>query len=359
LAHVEVAQFNSRADIASARRPEFEYTQLLRLAAMFCLFFLIAFGLGYPTLNRYDPRNIPALVDVRSYAALVTGAPTPGHEHLRFRVLVPWLARPFCKLAQGRVHTWDPVMFGLLVSSSLFVAATALLILVLGTSQLGGYPVSLVASLLYLVNFAVPNLRLAGLVDAGEGFFLLFLLWSLSRKRLWWLLIIAVLGALTKESFVPFNIVFTAAWWLAVRKSLRSPGRNAAWIVASWIVNFLAIAVLHWKIAGSPGNPIQFAAALRGNDRYLNQVASSLWDGNFWFVFIWLLPAGIPRLGRFPKAWLIPTAATSIMAFILDEYYSAAPGTLGRALFSIAGPLLALSAASLLLDEPFAMHSER
>ena len=315
------------------------------------MFFLIAFGLGYPTLNRYDPRAIPGLIDVRSYSAIVTGAPVPGHEHLRFRVLVPWVARPFYRVAEGRLRTWDPVMFGLLSSDSIFVAGTALLIIVLGTRQLGSYAISLVASLLYLVNFAVPNLRLVGLVDAGEGFFLLALVYSVSELQLWWLPVIAALGALSKESFIPFSMVFTATWWLVVRKSLRLPGASAAWIVTSWIVSLGVVVGLHWKIAGVFESPLQFAAGLRGNDLYLSQFASSLFDRNFWYVFVWLLPAGIPRLKNFPRSWLIPIAATSITAFALDAYYSGAPGTVGRALFSIAGPLLALSAAALLLPD--------
>jgi len=352
---VESAQVNS-----SNREPrslEFGSRQLnfFRFAALFCLFFVIAFGLGYPTLNRYDPRTVPGLVDVKSYAAMVTGAPVPGPDHMRFRVLVPWVARAFYRVANGRVHTWDPVMFGLLSSDSLFVAATALLIVVLGASQLDSYPISLVAALLYLVNFAVPNLRLVGLVDAGEGFFLLALLWSVAESRLRWLPLIAALGALTKESFIPFSIVFTGAWWLVARRKLQSPGRSAAWIVASWIVGLSVITALHWKITGGVENPIHFAAGLRGNDHYLSQFASSLWDRNLWYVFVWLLPLGIPRLRRLPRSWLIPTAATSILVFVLDGYYSGAPGTVGRALFSTAGPLLALSAALLLVDvaEPF------
>jgi hypothetical protein len=347
---VESAQVNSSNRAGHTSGFGYEQFNTFRFAVLFCLFFVIAFGLGYPILNRYDPRAVPGLVDVKSYAAMVTGATVPGPQHMRFRVLVPWVARAFYHAADGRVHTWDQVMFGLLSSESLFVAATALLIVVLGTRQLESYPVSLVAALLYLVNFAVPNLRLVGLVDAGEGFFLLALLWSVAELRLGWLPLIAALGALTKESFIPFSIVFTGAWWLVARRKLQSPGRSAAWIVASWIVGLVVITALHWKITGGVENPIHFAAGLRGNGHYLSQFASSLWDRNLWYVFVWLLPLGIPRLRKFPRSWLIPTAATSILVFVLDGYYSGAPGTVGRALFSTAGPLLALSAASLLAD---------
>jgi hypothetical protein len=74
-----------------------------------------------------------------------------------------------------------------------------------------------------------------------------------------------------------------------------------------------------------------------------------LWDRNFWYIFLWLLPTAIPNLKRFPKSWLVPVAATSVMVFVLDGYYGGAPGTVGRALFSVAGPLLSLSSALLLL----------
>ena len=40
-----------------------------RLALLFCVFFLIACGLGYPILNRFDPRQTPGLSDVKTYAA--------------------------------------------------------------------------------------------------------------------------------------------------------------------------------------------------------------------------------------------------------------------------------------------------
>src|SRR5271163_1721523 len=132
-------------------------------ALLFGIFFLIACGLGYPVLNRFDPRQTTGLSDVKTYASLVTGASSPDAGHVRFRVLVPWLAKPFYRLAQGRFGTWEPVMFGLLVADSLFVAGTAVLIVVLGSRRLGSSAAGLVGALLYLVNFAVPNLRLVGL----------------------------------------------------------------------------------------------------------------------------------------------------------------------------------------------------
>ena len=75
-----------------------------RVALLFCVFFLIACGLGYPILNRFDPRQTPGLSDVKTYAALVTGTSGLDAEDMRFRrfrVLVPWLAKPFYVLGAG------------------------------------------------------------------------------------------------------------------------------------------------------------------------------------------------------------------------------------------------------------------
>ncbi len=334
-----------------------------KLALLGGVFFLIACGLGYPILNRFDPRQTPGLTDVKTYAALVTGAPAPDAGHARFRMLVPWLAKPFYLLAREgfakRFATWDPVMFGLLVADSLFVAGTAVIIVILGVTlgsgqlQLQSPAVGLVGALLYLLNFAVPNLRLVGLVDAGEGFFLLAVLWSLSEGELWVLPVIAMLGALTKESFIPFSIVMTSAWWFSTRA-----GRNqrrgsflpeAAWILLSWALSLVAMIALQWTITGRFVSPLAFGLALHGGGDYLRSFAASLSDRNLWYVFFWLLPTAIPNLKRLPGTWLIPVGATCAMAFVLNGYFGGAPGTIGRALFSIAGPILSLSSALLLL----------
>jgi hypothetical protein len=336
------------------------------LALLFSIFFLIACGLGYPVLNRFDPRQTPGLSDVKTYAALVTETPVVDAGDMRFRrfrILVPWLARPFYRLAQGRFATWDPAMFGLLVANSLFVAGTAVLIVVLGgvlrSSQMGSSAVGLVGALLYLANFAVPNLRLVGLVDAGEGFFLLALLWSVSERHLWALPFIAVLGALTKESFIPFNIAFTLAWWISTQSKHRpehnaegNPTRNhfardAVWILMSWTLSIAAMIALQWSITGMIVSPLQFGLGLRQAGGY--SFAASLYDRNLWYTFLWLLPTAIPNIKRVPKTWLIPMSATSAMAVALDAYFGPAPGTLGRELFSIAGPVLSLSSAIFML----------
>ena len=40
---------------------------------------------------------------------------------------VPEVAKPFFLMANGRVRSWDPVLFGLLISNCLFGATSAVL----------------------------------------------------------------------------------------------------------------------------------------------------------------------------------------------------------------------------------------
>jgi hypothetical protein len=243
-------------------------------------------------------------------------------------------------------------MFGLLVVDSFFTAWTALLLVTVVNCQLGSYAVALGSALLFLLNFAVPNLRLAGFVDAGEAFFLMLLVWMLFEHRYWMLPIAGILGATAKESFVPFLMVFTLAWWLSSRKLLRHPLPAATWMVGSWLAALATLAILQWRITHVFRSPLRFGLEMHGNTAYLAHFLSSFRDRNFWYIFFWLLPLGLFRLNRLPRNWRIATAATCATAFALDAYYGGEPGTIGRALFSIAGPLLSASAALLLFTRP-------
>jgi hypothetical protein len=323
-----------------------------RLLLLFALFFAICLGLGYPILNRIDWQRAPGgLTDLQQYAKLVTAPPTSDPEqHTQFRVLVPYVARPFYHLALNHTGSWDPVMFGLLVANSLFVSGTVLLLLVVVLQQIGSYPVALGSALLYLLNFVTPNLRLYGFIDSGEAFCLMLVLWSLTRQRYYLLPLWAVLGASAKETFVPFLIVFTAVWWLVFPREQRQSRSAPLWIAASWLVAAVTLSLLQWKITGVYRSPVRFGIELRGHAQVARQLLLWLRDRNLWYTFVWLLPLGLPRLARFPRAWRLATLATCICAFALDAYYGAAPGTMARAQYTLAGPLLVASAGWLLFE---------
>jgi uncharacterized membrane protein len=241
-------------------------------------------------------------------------------------------------------------MFGLLVVDSFFTAGTAMLLLLVSWRQIGSYSTALGAALVYLLNYAVPNLRLAGLVDAGEGFFLMLLVWALFKEKYWILPLCGALGALAKESFVPFMIMFTLAWWLLSRGKAARPVYLGVGTVCGWVSALTSLVVLHWSIAHVFQSPMQFGMQLHQNTAYSRSLLDSLADRQLWYIFIWLLPLSIPRLNVFSRRWRWATAATAVTALAMNTWYGGAPGTLGRALFSIAGPLLSASVAVLLFS---------
>jgi hypothetical protein len=323
-----------------------------RLLLLFSLFFCICCGLGYPSLNRVDWRKAPGgLEDVATYAALVTAPPVAdAGDHTQFRVLVPYLAKPIYYAVRNRVGTWDPVMFALLVVDACFVTLTAVVLVVVVNRELSSYPIALGAAFLYLVNFAVPNLRLAGMIDAGEACFLMLVVWTLAEDRCWLLPLWGMFGAMAKESFVPFLIAFSAAWWLCSRKRLVRSGTSAAWVVIAWIAAVATIVAVQWEVTGAYQSPIRFGLGLHGNSAYAAHFLASLGDRNLWYIFIWLLPLSLVRLRQFSVEWRVATAAACVAAFALDAYYGGPPGAIGRALFTTAGPLLSASVAALLFS---------
>ncbi len=320
---------------------------------MWLLFFAICFGLGYPMLRRYDPRTTEGLSDAPKYYAIVTGADTSGFKEMfRCRVLVPFVARPFYWFAQKYLHTWNAGFFGLLVSSAIFCATTACLVVSMGHKLFNDLATALLGATLYLLSFAIPNLQLAGLIDAGEACFMAAVVWSLLNGKWRLLPLWGLLGALGKETFVPFACIFAFTWWLTEGhlSGPRGAGLNWArlkWIVALAIVGLGTVMTVHsavagglkwpWTIAGQASAPVNFFVALW----------HCVTERSFWYVFGWLIPLGVWRLKFFPTPWLAAALATSIFAILLGAY-SNAGGTVGRATFNIVGPLLSLSVALLI-----------
>jgi hypothetical protein len=311
-------------------------------------------GLGYPTLNRYDPRRL--LPDSASYAKLVTEGPGTVPDYFRFRVLEPYLVRPFYALAQGHVESWDPLLFGFLVVNSLFVASTAFLLFTVGGTQFDNHSAALVAATLYLLNFAIPNAQLAGLVDASEGFFLMAVVVSLLFRRWWLLPILGVFGALAKESFVPFSVTLAGTWWLFSKSASERERANrlgtGLWIASMAILELLTVTILQSSITGHLVWPWSFASGLNSHSNHAMSLLFSLVDKDSWYILIWLLPLGLVRLKQFPRPWVLASAAAALVALLLNAYHTlvGSEGGMGRYFFNVAGPLLSLSAASFLCD---------
>ena len=311
------------------------------------LFFLISAGLGYPALNRYDPRT--ALPDAAVYAQIATAGPSAVEGHLRYRVLVPLLAREVRKIVAGHTGTWDPLMFSFLLVNACFVATTAYLTSRIGVTLLGSHAVALLGATLYLLNFAIANLQLVALVDAAEGCLLMAVIASMFYGRWALLPLCGVLGALAKESFVPFSMVMAVGWWLA---SAQCKTRRAALAIAAMFVAEIAtLMTLQSTISGHAVWPWNLAVSMKSPTSYGTNLLHSFIDRNSWYILLWLLPLGLAGIKRLPRPWIAAAGAGILTALMLNAYHSTVGGGgggVGRYIFNVAGPLLSLSAAGVL-----------
>ena len=325
------------------------------------LFFAICFGLGYPTVQRYDPRTTEGLSDTPKYYAITTGADQSNFKEVfRCRVLVPYVARPFYWFARAYLHTWDAGFFGLLMANALFCATTACLIVSIGNRVLADRATALLGATLYLLSFAISNLQLAGLVDAGEACFMAAIVWSLLSGRWYLLPLWGVLGALAKETFVPFSFIFVLTWWLteARRTGFKLADLNWArfkWIVVLALVGLGTVVAVHTAVVGQLRWPWSFADEARNPGNFFAALWRCVSEPVFWYVFGWLIPFGIWRLRVFPRPWLLAAIAASASAIVLGARINTG-GNVGRAVFDISGPLLSLSVA-LLITRPFGIRT--
>jgi hypothetical protein len=325
------------------------YHWLRRYLLLWALFFLMCAGLGYPSLNRYRPPATEGLSDTAVYYQMVTqGTPSVAHPYMRGRILIPFVARPFYWFARGRVISWDPVAFALLVSNSIFCALGSCLLVSIGQRVSGNLLIGLLAATLHLLSFAVPNLQLAGLVDSGESCFLLAVIYSLLASKWSLLPVWGVFGTLAKETFVPLALVFTAVWWLSSSHTSGDRTRSSIlWTVMLALASLVTLILLHTIINGQVVWPWQIAVQAHAGSPFLSALLGSLLDRGFWYVFIWLLPLGLFNLHRLPRPWLWASLITALVALGLGAWKDM-QGTVARPLFDVIGPLLSLSTAMLL-----------
>jgi hypothetical protein len=344
--HCETARERSTGGFGPDALPVSGHVGALYRAVLWILLFLICLGLGYPTLNRYDPR-IAGNPDSSTYYNIVLEGRPVDEGNMGFRVLVPYVAKPFYHLAKGRVGTWEPVFLGLLISNSIFVATTAWLLFSIGYVFTGDRAVSLLAATLYLLNFSTVNENLAGMVDSAEAFCLMGVTWTLLSNRWWFLLLWGCLGALARETFVPFSVVFGMSWWLIGVRETRFRFSDVRWIGGMGLMGLSVLLVL-WRVL-SPGHPMglrSFLAVVDSGSNYLQNLFIGMTNRNFWYPFLWLLPLGLLGVRRLPRRWVVASLATAVTALVLGAIHTSQP--ISRPVFNILGPMLSLSVALLL-----------
>lgn len=327
-----------------------QQSRVKTLAVLWSMFFLMCFGLGYPTLSRYDLRRVDGLVDTRAYYQMVIDRTGPTLGEYAPRVLVSYAAKPFYWLAKGRVGTWNPVWFAMLLTNGIFTATTALLIVTIGTKVIRDPFVPLLGATLYLLNFAVSNLMLSGLVDSAQALLMMAIVSTLLAGRWWLLPLWGIVGSLTKESWVPLSVAFTLGWWVALPHDEDSRLSQLAWIGAMAACGVVTLTILMSLVLGQ--TPWSYGLSVRASSSsafsYFSHFVRCVADRNFWYVFVWLLPLGVWRLSQLPRTWVMASLFGAVASLAMGTYRDI-QGNVGRAVFDVAGPALSLSAA-LILD---------
>lgn len=251
-------------------------------------------------------------------------------------------------MAVGRVGTWDPVLFSMLMANSFFCATAAYLLVRLGHQVLGDYSVALLGATLYLLNFTISNSHLSGMVDSGEGCLMMAVVWALFSNRWGLLWLLAFLGALAKETFVPLSLALALGWWLAegYHNNFRLP--QLAWIGLMAMVGLTTVSALQSIVSQELVWPWSIAASMQSQVSFLRGLAGCILDRNFWYVFLWILPVGIFKLRRIPPPWVWGAGFSTLSVLALGAYHDSRGGNVARAMFNTIGPVLSLSAAVLL-----------
>jgi hypothetical protein len=314
--------------------------------ACWVLFFLISMGLGYASVGRYDPRATEGLSDSALYLRLVAGEDVQAREP-RFRVLVPYVAKPFYLLAKKFLPPEESSPLALLIANALFSSATVCLLVAVGVRVVGNLAVALLAGTLYLLNFAIANLQLAGLVDASEACLMMAVTATLLSDKWWPLPLWGLIGALAKETFVPLAGVLALVWWYVGHRRRADRLGRLGFVVAMMIVALLTTIMLRLAISGHIFISEVFQPATNSVAGYLSRLFSALLSRNFWYVFIWLLPLGLMRLRRVPRAWAVAATLSAITALMFGAYRDIG-GNVARPMFDAIGPLLSLSTAMFL-----------
>ncbi|MGE3164274.1 MAG: hypothetical protein AB7O52_05175 [Planctomycetota bacterium] len=312
------------------------------LIAHTLLFAAIGFGSGYSALGRYDPRLPDGISDVRDYAAIVDGstAERPA-SHRLYRLLVPYLAKPVRSLALGRIGSWDPTIFALVVVVGLLVGLTAAVLI--DTARVAGFErsVGIVAALLLVSSFVTVNYTLVGLVDAAELLALVIAARLLLVER-WELLPFLAIAAFAKETSVVFVAAFAGSWWLAAGRP--APKRALPSIAITTVLGLGAPSLCRLHVTGEWEWPWQIAAGLEARTSFATELVRAFGDHALVLAFGVIVPLAIPRLARMPRAWAVSAIVTALTAAMLGAWNSAG-GNIARPMFMIGGPLLCLSAA--------------
>lgn len=320
-------------------------------STIWVLFFLIAVGLGYPSLKWYTPSSTEFLDDSTVYASLLqNGLQAVNSDHRSTRLLVPFMARPIYLLAEGNVGSWNSIQFSMLMIGAFFCALIA--VYLVRISEIIKHPkiIGVLASFIFMTNFTVPNLYLAGLVDVAECFFVLILLLTLNGKKWGYLPVIAFFATLAKETFLPIGISISLSWWCYESfEDKKIDIKSLLWVMLAGVVSVSILISLKSFAFNQVTMPWEFAKNIESS--YELTVGRALAEvRHFSYAFVWLLPLAVLRRNKLPPKWVVSSVSAIASLLVLGWWAGVSGAAMSRYLFNVSGPLLSISAAIFIHD---------
>ncbi len=315
-------------------------------AILFAGLLAICFGLGYPAVSRYDPRTA-GNYDSRVYGEMVLGQRAAAP--CAFRPLTPMLARGVYRvISRFDFGSWDRVMLSMLIVNAVFTSASGLLLMHIAACVSRDVTVTILSPLIFVSSFAVVNFHLAGLIDAGEGLFLTALLLAMLRGR--WVVapVLIGIGAIAKETVVPFGVCAMVIWWAAARVGgTRMPRSAAVAIPVSLAAGVASILICRWLVDVPQYTAHEFSWSQL--PKIVPNAIDCLLTKTQVYTFAFLAPMGIPRLLKIPRHLLAASFGMALLACLLGAYATIGDN-LHRPLFNTLGPVLAVSSSIFLRD---------
>ena len=318
--------------------------------SLFSIFYMACLGLGYSTLNRFDPSLLPALSDTIIYIKIVESG-ILGLEIDQYgrssRIFIPYLAH-LVYLSLPDLGSFSKVFFSLLIVNSFFTSLTAVLFFHLSIKILNSNKIALMTSFIFLFNWVIPNVYLVGLVDASHGFFFSALLYCLLFKKLKWIPLIAILGTANKETFLPLGSIFFFGWIASsIYYDKRVPFLEIFFLLLFIILSFFTLFLIYLYLFNFyyfPWDQMNNMGSFTSTNYDFNKSMSRLL--RLFLTTGWLIFLALPYFRFIPKNILISSILASLSTAFLGWWISIGGVGYARGIFSVSAFLLSISAAA-------------
>lgn len=295
-------------------------TKIIANIILLAIFFLTCLGSGYAVLNRFDPSLLPSMNDTAFYAAIVINGIEGISADFPNRILVPYLAH-IVYLSVPEIGSWNMVNFAMLVVNSSFTSLSALLIFNMSFKITKKIEYSILSCMFFLLNFHITNFYLVSSIDSAYGFSILALIYSLFHQKFNYLPVIAIIGCLIKEVFLPVGSGLVLGWLiyeLYVNKNIQ-PGKFLRFIL------FMSAGLLTIILVDAAINSgestfsywSKFTDNLTSDKFELDIISIFIGVVKFMFTLGWVMILSIPSLKELPSNLIFSTSFACFIAIAL------------------------------------------